>query len=133
MRRNVEGLKRSARQRHEDATHRAVAALRRMEASDRDINFRAVAVEARVSTAWLYGQEELRDRIIGLRRSPAAGSSHGTGGNESRRQLSTKNIIRTLRLQIKELEEKNRELRDLLEHAYGQIAKAQVRDANTPR
>jgi len=43
---------------------RTLAALQRMEVSDRDINFRTLAVEARVSTAWLYGQPELRNRII---------------------------------------------------------------------
>jgi hypothetical protein len=35
-----------------------------MDASDQVINFRAVAAEAKVSTAWLYGQRELRARIM---------------------------------------------------------------------
>jgi hypothetical protein len=37
--------------------------------------------------------------------------------------VSTQNIIATLRLRIKTLEEKNRELTELLERAYGLIAK----------
>ena len=46
MPRNTEGLKRSARLRSESAMQRALAALRRMDASDREINFRTVAAEA---------------------------------------------------------------------------------------
>jgi len=38
------------------------------------------------------------------------------------RRLSKQNILATLRLRIKTLEEKNRELTELLERAYGQIA-----------
>jgi hypothetical protein len=43
MRRNIAGLKRSARLRSEQAMERALAALHRMDASDREINFRTVA------------------------------------------------------------------------------------------
>jgi hypothetical protein len=56
MRRNITGLKQSATLRSEQAMERALAALQRVDASDREINFRTVATEAKVSTAWLYGQ-----------------------------------------------------------------------------
>jgi hypothetical protein len=69
MARNLEGLKRSARLRSESARQRALAALQRMDASDREINFRTVAAEAAVSTAWLYSQEGLRGRIMRSRRT----------------------------------------------------------------
>jgi Family of unknown function (DUF6262) len=121
MPRNIEGLKRSARLRSKDAMERALIALRRMEESDREINFRTVAVTARISTAWLYSQRELRGRIMRLRKSQTSGFSA-----ESRREesecVSMKSIIATLRLRIKKLEERNRELTDLLERAYGVIA-----------
>jgi hypothetical protein len=71
MYRNVQGLKRSARLRREGALARTTAALQRMEIADKEINFRTVAVEAGVSTAWLYGQQELRLRIIRSRKSQA--------------------------------------------------------------
>ncbi len=48
---------------------RPLAALQRMDASDREINVRTVAAEARVSTAWLYSQEGLRGRIMRSRRT----------------------------------------------------------------
>jgi hypothetical protein len=51
MPRNTEGLNRSARLRGQSAMERSLAAMQRMHASDREINFRTVAAEARVSTA----------------------------------------------------------------------------------
>jgi len=59
MRRNITGLKQSATLRSEQAMERALAALQRVDASDREINFRTVATEAKVSTAWWYGQGEV--------------------------------------------------------------------------
>jgi hypothetical protein len=45
MRRNTTGLKKSARLRSEQAMERALAAVHRMDASDRDIDFRTAASE----------------------------------------------------------------------------------------
>lgn len=119
MHRDIEGLKRSARLRREHAMQRALVALNRMESSDREINFRTVATEARVSTAWLYNQMELRTRIMRLRRSQIWESSPQRRDSEG---VSKKNIIATLRLRIKKLEETNRELTERLERACGVIA-----------
>ncbi len=129
MLRNIAGLKRSARLRSEQAMDRALAALHRMDASDREINFRTVASEAKVSTAWLYGQQELRVRIMRSRKTtnhmaPCAPAS------QDRRRLSRQNIVATLRLRIKTLEEKNRELTALLELAYGKLALARGENAS---
>jgi hypothetical protein len=104
---------------------RALVALQRMEASDREINFRAVAAEAGVSTAWLYGQEELRVRIL-RSRTTAGRAAPGTDSPPDRQRLSKQNIVATLRLRIKTLEEKNRELTSLLELAYGRLTVAQA-------
>lgn len=122
MRRNTTGLKQSARLRSEQAMDRALAALQRMDATDQAINFRAVAAEAKVSTAWLYRQEELHLRIIRSRRTPNQGVVPSASASQCRERLSRQNIVTTLRLRIKALEEKNRELTELLEHAYGVIA-----------
>jgi hypothetical protein len=108
---------------------RALAALHRMDASDRDINFRTVASEAKVSTAWLYGQEELRVRIMRSRKT----TSHmapPASASQDRERLSRQNILAILRLRIKTLEEKNRELTALLELAYGRLALAPEKNAS---
>jgi hypothetical protein len=129
MRRNIAGLKRSARLRSEQAMERALAALHRMDASDRDINFRTVAAEARVSTAWLYGQEELRVRIMRSRKTTGPMASP-VSASQVRERLSRQNIVETLRLRIKALEEKNRELTTLLELAHGKLALACEKNAS---
>jgi hypothetical protein len=123
MHRNTTGLKQSARQRSEQTLERALAALHRLEASEGNINFRSVAAEAKISTAWLYGHGELRARIMRSRRIVSHKAISSGAATQDRRRVSTQNIIATLRLRIKTLEEKNRELTELLERAYGLIAK----------
>ena len=129
MRRNIAGLKRSARLRSEQTMDRALAALHRMDASDREINFRTVASEAKVSTAWLYGQEQLRVRIMRSRRTTSR-LAPPASASQDRERLSRQNIVGTLRLRIKALEEKNRELTTLLELAYGKLALAPEKNAS---
>ena len=129
MLRNVEGLKRSARLRSESAMQRALTVLHRMDASDREINFRTVASEAAVSTAWLYSQDELRARIMGSRKQPSQ-LTPLPSTLQDRERLSRQNIVATLRLRIKMLEEKNRELTDLLELVYGELALAREKNAS---
>lgn len=123
MRKNTIGLKQSARLRSEQAMDRALTALQRMDESDQVINFRTVATEAKVSTAWLYRQEELRFRIMRSRRNTHHGVVLPESASQERGRLSRQNIVATLRLRIKTLEEKNRELTELPERAYGLIAK----------
>ncbi len=128
MPRNTEGLKRSARLRSESTTQRALAALQRMEALSREINFRSVAAEARVSTAWLYSEQDLRSRIMRVRR-PQSRAAPPLSASQDRERLSRQNVVATLRLRIKTLEERNRELTELLERAYGVIAQTSASTA----
>lgn len=129
MTRNTEGLKKSARLRSESAMQRALVALQRMDSGDREINFRSVAAEARVSTAWLYSQKELRVRIVRSRTTVGRGVP-GIDSPPDRQRLSKQNIVATLRLRIKTLEEKNRELSGLLELVYGELASAREQNAS---
>lgn len=122
MRRNTTGLKQSSRLRSKQAMERALAALHRMDASDRNINFRTVAAEAKVSTAWLYSEPELRVRIMRSRKTTGHRSVPSASAAQDRERLSRQSIVATLRLRIKTLEERNRELTELLERAYGVIA-----------
>jgi len=129
MPRNTEGLKRSGRLRSESAMQQALAALQRMDASDREINFRAVAAEAGVSTAWLYSQEGLRGRIMRSRRVTTAVGPPASASRD-RERASRQSIVATLRLRIKTLDEKNRKLTGLLELAYGELALAREKNAS---
>ena len=122
MGRNTDGLKRSARSRSENAMQRATAAILLMQSEEAEINFRSVAVRAKVSTAWLYGTKSVRDKIVKMRHtSPAiAGES-----SYRRQQISHERVVATLRLRVKTLEERNRELTDQLEAAYGRLVAGQ--------
>jgi len=108
---------------------RALAALQRMDASDCEINFRTVAAEAAVSTAWLYSQDDLRVRIVRSRK-PQSQLTPLPSTLQYRERLSRQNILATLRLRIKMLEQKNRELTGLLELVYGELALAREKNAS---
>ena len=122
MVRNTDGLKRSARSRSEYAMQRATTAILLMQSEEAEINFRSVAARAQVSTAWLYRSKAIRATIIKTRHnSPAA-----AGENPQHRQrLSHERVVATLRLRVKTLEERNRELTEQLEAAYGRLAVVQ--------
>jgi hypothetical protein len=119
MLRNLEGLKRSARSRSDDATERATSAIRLMQEEEVEVNFRSVAARAQVSTAWLYGTKALRATIMKERHASPAASGENP---QHRQQLSHERVVATLRLRIKTLEESNRSLSDELEAAYGRLA-----------
>jgi hypothetical protein len=122
MVRNIDGLKRSARSRSEGAMQRATAAILQMQSDEADINFRSVAARAKVSTAWLYGTKSVRDKIVKMRHtSPAAAGE----SSYRRQQISHERVVATLRLRVKTLEERNRELTDQLEAAYGRLVAGQ--------
>jgi hypothetical protein len=113
--RNLEGLKRSANSRSENAMKRAKAAILLMQSEELDINFRSVATQAGVSTAWLYAEKSLRDKIMKMRcTSPATDGE----SPEHRQRRSHDRVVATLRLRIKTLEKRNRELTEQLEAAY---------------
>ena len=122
MVRNMDGLKRSAQSRSEDAMQRATTAIMLMQSEEVELNFRSVAARAKVSTAWLYGTKSLRDKIMKIRTtSPVA-----TGENlQHRQRLSHERVVATLRLRIRTLEEINRELKEQLEAAYGRLSVVQ--------
>jgi hypothetical protein len=119
MHRNIEGLQRSAKHRSKATLEKAQAAIRRMQAEESSINFRTVAAQAGVSTAWLYNTAHLRDRIMKLRTAPKTSVQNDTN---NRRLISQERVVATLRLRIKQLEEKNGELKEELERAYGQLS-----------
>jgi hypothetical protein len=122
MVRNIDGLKRSARSRSEDAMQRATTVILLMQSEEVEVNFRSVAARAKVSTAWLYGTKFLRDKIMKMRTtSPVA-----AGENlQHRQRLSHERVVATLRLRIRTLEEINLELKEQLEAVYGRLAAVQ--------
>lgn len=114
---------------------RAVAALRRMDATGTTITFENVAREAGVSRSWLYNQPDLRAEIERLRarhRIPA------TRPVPDRQRASDASLLRRLEAATKrnqQLEAENRELREALALALGErrIADLPERHRDTPK
>jgi uncharacterized protein DUF6262 len=117
--RNVEGLRRNARERHDQALRRAEAAITWLSAARQPVNFKVVAETAQVSTAWLYGQVELRRQIESLRLRRIGNPR--VQREERASDGSKDSIIATLKLRVKSLEQKNQQLERQLEIVYGEL------------
>jgi len=122
----------AARRRAEQTRERAVAALRRMDATGQRISFDAVARHAGVSRSWLYTQDDLRAEIERLRQRHPAGSP----APPQRQRASDPSLLRRLEAatsRIRRLEADNRQLRDALARALGQRRAADVLGHNGNR
>ncbi len=118
---NSRHLLAAAQQRAENTRRRAVAALRRLDATGKPVTFDTVAREAGVSRSWLYAQTDLRTEIERLRarhrESPASAVP------PERQRASDTSLLRRLQAaseRIRRLEQDNRELRDALAQALGE-------------
>src|SRR5258707_7151328 len=124
---NTHHVIRAARRRAEQTRERAVAALRRMDATGQRITFETVAKQARVSKSWLYSRQDLRDEIARLRdRHPVAPSAPAP---PQRQRASDSSLLRRLEAattRIRSLEADNQQLRDALARALGERRAAEV-------
>jgi Family of unknown function (DUF6262) len=128
----------SARRRAEQTRQRALAALRRLDATGRTINFDTVAREAGVSRSWLYTQDDLRAEIERLRERRSLTRSPAT--IPDRQRASDASLLRRLEAataRIRTLHNENQQLRDALAKALGDRRTADIRgefhDRDTPK
>jgi hypothetical protein len=121
--RNVDGLRKSAQLRHQQALQRAEEGIRRLLHDGRPVNFNTVAEVAHVSTAWLYQQTELRERIEHARTQYTARALPSPKTRAS--DASKEAMLAALRLRVKQVEAENRELKHQVEVLYGQLYKQQ--------
>lgn len=119
--RNLEGLRRSACLKHRDSLLRADQAIHLLVREGRAVNFRTVSMTAGVSTAWLYQQADLKQRIQQLREKNAHRVAVAVPQRERASDASKEAMITTLRERLKHLEEENKELKRKVEVAYGQL------------
>jgi len=123
----------AARRRAEQTRHRAITALRRMDATGQQITFDAVARQAGVSRSWLYAQNDLRAEIERLR---SRQSPRNTATIPDRQRTSGASLLRRLEAatsRIKTLEEQNQQLREALAHALGEQRAATILGPTTRR
>ncbi len=121
-RRNVEGLRTHAQTKAEATRQRAEEAIAQLIKEQRPINFKTVAETAAISTAWLYGNQDLKQRIMHLRTQQTPKAQVKLPVHEQASNASKEAVIAAFRKRIKELEAENRGLKRQVEVAYGLLA-----------
>lgn len=117
--RNIDGLRAHAQQKAVDTAHRAEAAIAHLLKEQRPVNFKTVSETAGISTAWLYGNEALKQRIMHLRVQQVPAVRVKIPPREQASSASKDAMIAALRQRIQKLEKENRELRQQVEVANG--------------
>ena len=111
--RNVEGLRQSAQKKRQEAIKRTDQGIRQLIKEGRSVNFKAVSEVSGVSTAWLYQQPEIKERIEELREQ--VNEKKPTSAKRKLSDISKDAIIKALKERIKEVETENKELRSQIE------------------
>jgi hypothetical protein len=119
--RNVTGLHTHARQKSAATRERAEAALAQLIKERRPINFTSVAQTAGISTAWLYGDQDLKHRIMHLREQEVPEVQAKIPPREQASENSKDAMITALKSRVREQTEEIRELKKQLEIAYGAL------------
>ena len=116
---HAEGRRSAARQRAENA-------IRALVDRGEEVNFRRVSEVGRISSAFLYRELDLAERIRQLRAQGEPRPAHHS--TERASDASKDAIIKTLRLRIAELEQtrrdladKNNQLQKQMEVLYGKL------------
>jgi hypothetical protein len=117
--RNIDGLRAHAQQKAMDTARRAEAAIAHLLKEQRPVNFKTVAETAGISTAWLYGNEALKRRIMHLRVQQQPSVQVKIPKSVQASSASKDAMIAALRQRVKKLEEENRDLKRQVEVANG--------------
>jgi chromosome segregation ATPase len=109
-----------ARQRHQQALHRAQQTLAEMNDAGEPVTVALIARRAGVSRSWIYTQPALRDRIGQLQRHRADADAN----RETITRASDDSLRQRLALaheRISQLRAENQQLRGALAQAHGQL------------
>ncbi|WP_200411791.1 DUF6262 family protein [Virgibacillus salexigens] len=97
-------------------------AITRLIRFNESINFNSVAIEAGVAKATLYNNSELRERIESLRQRQIEDPT----SKQINRNINEGNkdaLIQSLKRKVKKLEEENKQLKEQVKLAYGEVYK----------
>jgi Family of unknown function (DUF6262) len=119
--RNINGLRAHAQQKTVETVRRAEAAITQLLKEQRPVNFKTVAETAGISTAWLYGNAPLRQRIIHLRQQQTPAVQVKIPPREQASSASKDAMITALQKRVHEQAAKIKELEKQLEVAYGSL------------
>ncbi|WP_331767877.1 DUF6262 family protein [Embleya sp. NBC_00896] len=118
-------LAEQAQRRHQQTLDRTHQTLTEMADTGEPVTMARVARRAGVSRSWLYSQPEIRDRIQQLR----GGRASADAVRDTVTRASDDSLRQRLTLaheRISRLREENRQLRDALAHAHGQLRAARL-------
>jgi len=118
---NSARLAQVARARHEQTLQRAHAVLAAMVSDGDDVTVARLASKAGVSRSWLYSQPELRDQIEQLRHNPSTVIPSGRAANSRASADSLRRRLELAHQHITQLRTENRQLRESLARAHGQL------------
>jgi predicted nuclease with TOPRIM domain len=117
--RNVDGLRKNAQKKRLEAIERTKQGIDQLLEQGKNVSFKAVAEVAEVSTAWLYKEPDIKNRIEFLREQNTENKSFIPKHKAS--DESKGSIIKTLNERIKRLEAENKGLRSHLEVISSQV------------
>jgi uncharacterized protein YceH (UPF0502 family) len=118
---NTEGLRRSAQQKSNETRRRVEEAITLLLKEQRMINFNTVAQTADCSTAWLYANEDRKQRVMHLRAQQTPKAQVKIPAREQASNASKDAMIAALQKRVREQAEKIKELEKQLEVAYGSL------------
>lgn len=116
-RRNTQGLKTHAQQKHDQSIEQTERAIRQLIKEGRPINFSTVEEVAGVSRTWLYNQPEIRVRIEQLRDQQPGKKKVARSQRAS--DASNAAMILTLKEKLQKSQAENRGLRQQMEEIVG--------------
>jgi Family of unknown function (DUF6262) len=120
--RDVKGLRAHAQKKAEVTQQQAEAALTLLIKEQRPITFKAVAETAGISTAWLYGNEAIKQRIMHLRAQQAPGARVNIPPREQASSASKDAVIAALQKRVREQAAEIAQLKRQVEVVYGLLA-----------
>ena len=119
--RNTQGLIENAKKKRLRTIEKTEKAIDKLLKEKKNVNFIAVSKAANVSKSWLYKEKLIANRIVNIRDRQQSIQAAIPKKSQNASADSKKAIIRALKERIKKLEGENRELKNQLEVAYGQI------------
>lgn len=119
--RNVEGLRTNAQKKAAATAQRAEAAIAQLIKAQRPINFTTVAQTAGISTAWLYENAAIKERIMHLRAQQMPKAQAKIPPKEQASSASKDAMIAALQKRVKEQSAEIQQLKQQVEVAYGLI------------
>lgn len=125
-----EALARSHAARTQNATERAVKAIRDMDNRGEEISFSAVARTANVGRAFLYSSAEIRGEIEKLR-AKTIGRREGPSSAERATEESLRGLLRASKDDNRRLRAELSALREELALAHGEVRDLKARKRTT--